>query len=505
MDAPSSSRGLPAVAVGMLGCGALGQMLFVPGSSVQTSQLRGSGIQGSEMQPLRAAAHKASSTSSSMALGACISATGIAAAVAATQRKNGRRRMNGRQLSAVATKALGSITQFKVFGPEGDKFEIEENKILGVGGQGTVYLCHKQSDPDTKMACKTIPIWRLYMDPGSEQKIAEIRKEVDVLERINGHPNVCKSFGCYDAYRPGTSESQYIMMVMEKIEGGELAGYIRDGKDYLDEATAKGVLRQTAEGLKYIHAQNVVHRDLKPENILVCGEELTPDTPVKLIDFGVAKVTLDTYVKSCVGTTEIMAPELVSAKLMLAPKGQSQKLHGPFTFKPLQEDSPGFGIVTQRPDGRGAMVNGLEAGGQAEKFGVEDGWAIRAINGEEILDLDFVKDFNAMGAGTKGGQGKAITEILGSLEGTFTMEFVELPKREFSEAVDLWSLGVTLYQMLAGRVPFKDEAAIVDGEYEEEPLAHCSAEAKDLVKCLLKMDPADRLKIDQVLTHPWLA
>eukprot|EP00929_Paragymnodinium_shiwhaense_P005673 TRINITY_DN10792_c0_g3_i2.p1 TRINITY_DN10792_c0_g3~~TRINITY_DN10792_c0_g3_i2.p1 ORF type:complete len:520 (+),score=148.83 TRINITY_DN10792_c0_g3_i2:49-1560(+) len=503
MDA--SRRGLPAVAAGLLGCGALGQMLFVPGTGVN-SQLRGSIEQYTVVQPPQAAPQTPSSTSSSMALGACISATGIAAvAVAASQRKNGRRRMDSRQLSAVTTKALGSITQFKVFGPEGDKFEIEEDKVLGVGGQGTVYLCHKQSDPDTKMACKTIPIWRLYMDPGSEQKIAEIRKEVDVLERINDHPNVCKSFGCYDAYRPGTSESQYIMMVMEKIDGGELAGYIKDGKDYLDEATAKNIFRQTTEGLKYIHEQKVVHRDLKPENILVCGEELTPETPVKLIDFGVAKVTLDTYVKSCVGTTEIMAPELVSAKLMLAPKGQSQKLHGPYTFKPLQEDSPGFGIVTQRPDGRGAMVQGLDAGGQAEKFAIEDGWAIRAINGEEILDLDFVKDFNAMGAGTKGGQGKAITEILGSLEGTFTMEFVELPKREFSEAVDLWSLGVTLYQMLAGRVPFKDEEAIVEGEYDQEALPHCSAEAKDLVKSLLKIDPDERLKIDQVLAHPWLA
>lgn len=422
--------------------------------------------------------------------------------------------MNARQLSAVTTKAMGSIQAFKVFGPDEDKFEIEPDKVLGVGGQGTVYQCHKQSDPDTKMAVKTIAVWRLHMDPGSEAKIAEIRKEVDVLNTITNHPNVCKSFGCYDVYKQGSSEVQYIMMVMEKIQGGELAGYIKDGRDYLDEDVARSVFKQTAEGLKYIHDNGVVHRDLKPENILVCSEELTTDSQVKLIDFGVAKATNNTYLKSCVGTTEIMAPELVSAKLMLAPKGTSQKLHGPYTFKSLQEDSPGFGIVTQRPDGKGAMAQGIEPGGQAEKFGVEDGWAVFSINGTNITEMPFVKDFNAVGAGTvnrtTGSDAAsqntvtAITEILGSLDGPFELVFVELPKREFSAAVDMWSLGVTLFQMLAGTKPFADEAAIVSGEYDIASLAHCSDEAKDLIQNLLKMDPDERLTVDQVLAHPFV-
>ena len=65
--------------------------------------------------------------------------------------------------------------------------------------------------------------------------------------------------------------------------------------------------------------------------------------------------------------------------------------HGPYTFQPPQQASPGFGIVTQRPDGKGAMVNGIEPGGQAAGFGVGDGWAISAINGTEILEMPFVK------------------------------------------------------------------------------------------------------------------
>ena len=130
------------------------------------------------------------------------------------------------------------------------------------------------------------------------------------------------------------------------------------------------------------------------------------------------------------------------------------------------------------------MVNGIEPASQAAQFGIGDGWAISHINNVEILEMPFVKDFNEIGAGTKAGV-KAIAEILGSLNAPFTMEFVELPKREFSkalwirlndierasktnlyqqllefaayaQAVDLWSLGVSLYVMLTSKKPFED-------------------------------------------------
>lgn len=427
---------------------------------------------------------------------------GCGVASAAAVRRRGNRKAH--RSSRVVARALGSIEQFKVFGPAEDPFEIETNVVLGVGGQGTVYQCHRQSAPGIKYAVKTIPIWRLLMDPSAAEKIREIRKETDVLMKIQGHPNVCQCIGCYDAFRPGTSEAQYIMIVMEIIDGGELAKYIKDGRAYLDEPTAKSVFKQATLGLQFIHNQQVIHRDLKAENILVCGQQLTPTTPVKLIDFGVAKSIANTFARSCVGTTEIMAPELVCAKMMISPRGVEQKRYGPFTFKSPAEASPGFGIITQRPDGKGAMVNGIEAGGQAAVQGVGDGWAIASINGTDITEMPFVKDFNELGAGTKGGV-TAIAEILGGLSAPFTMEFVELPKREFSTKVDIWSLGVTLYTMLVGQTPFKNEEQIVNGEFMESAMAHCSPPAKDLVKSLLQLDPLRRPTIEQVLVHPWLA
>mmetsp|Transcript_51584 Transcript_51584/g.122737 ORF Transcript_51584/g.122737 Transcript_51584/m.122737 type:complete len:512 (+) Transcript_51584:66-1601(+) len=404
--------------------------------------------------------------------------------------------------SMVARRALGSIDQFKVFGDPGDEFEIDTEDILGVGGQGTVYSCYKKNDPSTKYAVKTIPIWRLLMDPSSEEKIAAIDREVDVLLRIQGHENIATCVGCWDAFRPGTTQAQYKMMVMELVKGGELASFIADG-GRLSEDVARSVMKQVVKGLEYIHSKDVLHRDLKVENILVCADTLGVGTQVKLIDFGVAKYISNTLARSCVGTTEIMAPELVSAKMMIPPKGVVLKKHGPFNFKNPADEPPGFGIVTQRPDGKGAMVNGIDPGGQAEGHSVGDGWAITKINEHDVTEMPFIKDFNELGASTKEGV-LAIAEVLGSLTGPFTMEFVELPKREFSKAVDMWSLGVVLYTMLVGKTPFKEEADIVGGMLVDAEMAHLTPEAKDLIDRLLQLDPSMRIDLDQVQVHPWL-
>lgn len=95
------------------------------------------------------------------------------------------------------------------------------------------------------------------------------------------------------------------MLVMELCELGSLHRVAR-GQPGLGRREIVEVLRQTAEGLAFLHGQQVTHRDLKPLNILVRSRR---PLSVALTDFGLAKRKTAELLSRC-GTDPYLAPEM---------------------------------------------------------------------------------------------------------------------------------------------------------------------------------------------------
>lgn len=81
--------------------------------------------------------------------------------------------------------------------------------------------------------------------------------------------------------------------------------------------------------------------------------------------------------------------------------------------------------------------------------------------------------------------------------------------KKYHRNVDVWGLGVLLYEFLVGKPPFEDQSdsALYQRIKTSTPSfpSDLSPLAKDLVLRLLNKNPAERLTLQQVLSHPWLA
>ncbi|MCL4136771.1 UNVERIFIED_CONTAM: hypothetical protein GTU68_032213, partial [Idotea baltica] len=69
----------------------------------------------------------------------------------------------------------------------------------------------------------------------------------------------------------------------------------------------------------------------------------------------------------------------------------------------------------------------------------------------------------------------------------------------------VWSLGILLFDMTNGRLPFETKEEILCGIYDFERSIPLSEDLKELVRALLVPDPFERPSFDQILLHPWLS
>ncbi len=177
----------------------------------------------------------------------------------------------------------------------GGKWRLD--RLLGLGGMAAVYAAEHTNNG------KTVAVKVLHPELVRQESIkTRFLREGYIANKV-GHP------GAVSVLDDGTDPDGSVYLVMELLEGESLAYRSYEANDKLPPKQIMRIAQGILDVLVAAHAQAIVHRDLKADNVF-----LTNDGTVKVLDFGVARMTdqtgdAKTRTGLVMGTPEYMPPE----------------------------------------------------------------------------------------------------------------------------------------------------------------------------------------------------
>ncbi|KAJ3120364.1 hypothetical protein HK098_004659 [Nowakowskiella sp. JEL0407] len=318
-------------------------------------------------------------------------------------------------------------------------------KQLGRGVHGKVKLV-RHSETGEFWALKIVEKnpKRLFPSRLSESTrpkahLDKIKREIAILKKCE-HPHIVRLKEVID-----DPSEEKIYLVLEYLSGGDIKWHdnaepVRNPVLSLQEA--REIFRDVICGLEYLHFQGIVHRDIKPANLL-----WTSTHRVKISDFGVSVFIPPPAASVTIPETGTQSQQTILDKKSTASLDD---------YKVLSNNELELAKTAGTPAFFAPEVCGV---GEDIKFGEA---------GKRSTLKDLKKKSMAIGT-----------------------------------AIDIWALGVTLYCLVFGNVPFTADTELVFPEIKPHEDEEDALLVRDLLTQILEKDPVKRYKLFEIKLHPW--
>ncbi len=180
---------------------------------------------------------------------------------------------------------------------------------IGEGGMGRVY--YAENTMGQKAAVKVIH----ENLRSNHNDVQRLRREIDALVALESHPNIV-------SIKTAIFSTASPVIIMEYLNGEDLSSYIKRTQLPIDDPTLVVWASQILDALQHAHDKGIIHRDIKPNNLFLTIIN-TRRSIIKLLDFGIAKITSEskhasqeethrdrlTKTSAMLGTDNFMSPE----------------------------------------------------------------------------------------------------------------------------------------------------------------------------------------------------
>jgi len=390
------------------------------------------------------------------------------------------------------------VMPFNAINRVDDYYVVDTKKdLLGEGAFGMVYaaVCRRTGEP---RAIKVISKKKLF----TYEKVKVLEREISIHMQLD-HPNTVPLF---ETMQTNTE----VLMVMGQAGKFDLVDYLL-GRHRVPEAQVIQIAVQVLQFLHYLHADKyTVHRDLKLDNVMMSDEG---NVLVRVIDFGLAKV---------VGPPpEVDRTDPISFHNMASiSSGDGQGSTAPSDWSPLPHMTPPNPVRipssphdTQSNHSASPPVPTLPAASSSRSGGSPITLGQPSGPQKSRSRSPRRRDSSSAGGSRRSDVGVLCTpcgtlrycapEVLAVRSHHQKVPHVAVFKR------DIFSLGVLLYALLCGRLPYESNTVRQLRREMARPLSFrggedLSADCKSFIASLCTLKPYYRPSAQSALTHVWL-